>query len=465
MMSRPDLKVTIVEYACDVLTYISQNFMEIERFWREGGVRHYDWEQARDKLYHETALLLLICERARQLNINSAPSVHLAKLFSDYCAENPNIEMICMHPQTAPGVALVPLVTSVIFAQSSDYTRLIRTIIESGAHGDSERLPFRELERRWVQGLYGQENSIADVVDHTLVSKLRDPNGLTRSDVYAITHAIMFATDFGQKPLVYIDVAEITHIIDFLAMKSIIDDDLDILGELLICGSCIRQPPTRVRRIGIQLIRDVWSRHGLVPGPTFNPKKYKNLDTMRQEIYSILECYHTTYVAGIMELMIAMVGKNNDEFQSDKLPSREWNTHELVQEACNLIDLLQVFPMGLERREDYSCERREWRSIMPPRLKRLDSEIGPEIAKDFDLVWASTRGSINDLVAVLAGTLDHSGVNYPIMIAVKTLIFKTKISMQYKCASNVFLFDENVVVDIVALLRMFVKLSQSCAVH
>ena len=220
MMSRPDLKVTIVEYACDVLTYISQNFMEIERFWREGGVRHYDWEQARDKLYHETALLLLICERARQLNINSAPSVHLAKLFSDYCAENPNIEMICMHPQTAPGVALVPLVTSVIFAQSSDYTRLIRTIIESGAHGDSERLPFRELERRWVQGLYGQENSIADVVDHTLVSKLRDPNGLTRSDVYAITHAIMFATDFGQKPLVYIDVAEITHIIDFLAMKS-----------------------------------------------------------------------------------------------------------------------------------------------------------------------------------------------------------------------------------------------------
>lgn len=58
-----------------------------------------------------------------------------------------------------------------------------------------------------------------------------------RGEAYRFTHIIFFATDFGNRPINGLDMtgycaALDTHVVTFA-------DDLDVLGEMLLCAKCI----------------------------------------------------------------------------------------------------------------------------------------------------------------------------------------------------------------------------------
>ena len=79
----------------------------------------------------------------------------------------------------------------------------------------------------------------------------------TIDDAYAFSHALPYATDFGRVPIpAWADPAWLSGTADALVLKALDEDDLDLLGELLMTPALLRAPWTSVQWFGWRVLCD-----------------------------------------------------------------------------------------------------------------------------------------------------------------------------------------------------------------
>ncbi|MFF9107725.1 DUF6895 family protein [Streptomyces sp. NPDC014805] len=124
-----------------------------------------------------------------------------------------------------------------------------------------------------------------------------DPLSLDDDEVYAFTHAVFYATDFGAD-----DVppgGALRDTVRVLLASHLIGGHLDLLAELLLCADLTGLGETDLARRSWAALASARRPDGAVPGPVHRPAVLSGLTGEKAEAYLFGTCYHTTLATGL----------------------------------------------------------------------------------------------------------------------------------------------------------------------
>jgi len=118
-------------------------------------------------------------------------------------ARAPRIKVaIALRPSVALDLAVGHVLLSDIGLPDERLQAGLARAWRSPVPGTRERLPHRALEQAWLAALAGLAAPPGvPVISHTAMAAGIDLLGVSRDDLYALTHAIACATDFGRWPV------------------------------------------------------------------------------------------------------------------------------------------------------------------------------------------------------------------------------------------------------------------------
>lgn len=174
-----------------------------------------------------------------------------------------------------------------------------------------ERVPYRHLDLLHTLELAGID-SAAPGVDQVLPLTLltTDPNvwELSVSDTYAITHAVFYATDFGQRSVAWpagVSTASVADLLLGCLAVARAREDADLVGELLMCLTCVRAPVTAAESAAREWLRSWQEPDGRLEGPPgVIPRRLTEADA---DWGSWATAYHTTIVGALEDLLFRTV--------------------------------------------------------------------------------------------------------------------------------------------------------------
>ena len=261
-----------------------------------------------EKVVAESAILLLAAARAASRSAALRRRVDvLAKRLAAVARTEAMRARICTEPSVALDHSCAHICLSAAGYPDPRYDRLIRSVLEGAVpNGDRDRLPSQKLENGWLRDLLYSHppsrsaNDGRNVEDSALGRPLDTMTG-TGEDAYALTHAVMFASDLGRKRIdLPRPVDEIGADLDAALAVALDRHDYDIAGELLLCWPMlgIEWSPTAV--FAYQLLGAVHERAGFVPTPIVDLVRYRKLDQRARTRYLLATTYHTVFVMGLL---------------------------------------------------------------------------------------------------------------------------------------------------------------------
>ena len=153
----------------------------------------------RDKIIMETSLLLYLVHRTFAAHDALAQRLRAcAKEAAALTAEPRIVALIHKNPQYALVLGLSFICLKKLGYGNPDYDALLKRIIALNKTHTSEKIPFRELDIQWVRYLHNHHDK-PRIANHasSVLSLNTSPIYMSTSDAYALTHAIMYLTDFG----------------------------------------------------------------------------------------------------------------------------------------------------------------------------------------------------------------------------------------------------------------------------
>ncbi len=105
-----------------------------------------------------------------------------------------------------------------------------------------ERTPWQTIATKFGLEQSGLPDALPpypELVARSIVARFPYLSQAREMDIYALTHVIMFTTNFGARPFDDRYRAAMAETVLHLILMSIIRGDADIVGELLICALCL----------------------------------------------------------------------------------------------------------------------------------------------------------------------------------------------------------------------------------
>jgi hypothetical protein len=294
----------VLANAIDVL----RDIPALEPEWPEDGSK---LERFVDKLTAETALLILLARRVEALEASVRNLVDdLADRLGPHARSDRNAVMLLRYPHAASTLGFAHIALSHAGYGDSRFDALVRGCFESDQMTSIERVPFRFGELLWqcrllgVEGIRGQ-----DAVDRlSILATSPNPCFGLREQCYQVTHALMYATDFGRISESVAGRAGLSRTIDaFLAWRSA-KEDLDLVGELLVAVECLNEPWSPAACIAATQLWQTWCSFGYVPDLYYDAHEHERLTGTAARAYEVRRTYHSTYVLGLLCSLIAARG-------------------------------------------------------------------------------------------------------------------------------------------------------------
>jgi hypothetical protein len=257
-----------------------------------------DGIQHADKVSAEAALLLLVAARAGRSD--SVPARQLAQVLRPV-ARSERLRLILRY---RPGEAHVAALPALVLRQLGDvdaaFDEAVRDALGSPLRDAAERLPFREMDARWVRSLAGGgAPDVTDLLPLSVLSRGVDPASCSRSDLYALTHSVMYATDLGRGPLPPSVRTAVAVSTDIGLAWTLSRDDLDLLAELLFIPLLTTVGWSPLARLGWQVLFEIWQKLGFLPGPALRHDQLRSggPEAVR---HARDGCYHTFFAGGVL---------------------------------------------------------------------------------------------------------------------------------------------------------------------
>jgi hypothetical protein len=231
-----------------------------------------------DKVVAETAMLLRACA---SVPTEVAPGVshrtsELALELIPYARGPRILAGIALHPALAYDYAAAHLVLAAAGWPDPEVDALLDASLAPSAGAARERLPHRELEQDWLRWLHGGPVSKPGRLARTAVGTGIDLLSGSRDDVYAFTHALLYAADFGGKrirlprPLSCV----LTEARSALA-GALDDDDFDLAGELLLAWPLLKSKWEATSSFAFAVLTRVEDEVGLLPSLAIDAEGYR----------------------------------------------------------------------------------------------------------------------------------------------------------------------------------------------
>ncbi|MFD7668425.1 DUF6895 family protein [Streptomyces sp. NPDC059788] len=290
---------------CEILEFAVRHLPRLSSYEQHWRGKQDPIVSMNEKIVVEAALLAFACHRVSHAEPRIAAGVRaLAEALLPHARSARNADLLARVPQSAASIGTSHLLLDRIGYPDARYDALHSAAVAAAHPCVPERLPYRYMEQRWLASLapggssrHGVEAPPGSVLYADLTAVEMHPN-----DVYALTHAVMFGTDFGRRaadPRVGTDAVLAT--LDSCLALQIANENLDLTGELLFSAAMLRPGTTcAYTRAGWDLLTGVWERLGYLPSPRFSTPEYEELPPGARPAYSFQHTYHTMFVAGIL---------------------------------------------------------------------------------------------------------------------------------------------------------------------
>ena len=294
---------TIVHRLATQLSFATNQVRRLDQnagFWPDSG---HPTIRLRDKVATEAAMLLLLSRRAEAVCGDLKPfnDALMAPLTREIRSERLH-RLILRQPHVAATLGAGSTFLSAAGNPEPGFDALIESTLEQGFGGCVERVPYRQLDQLWTRNLLAAKpQPIEEALAGSILHSRAHPFFMTESDAYAVTHAIFYASDFGQSALPpSLDAARVSEMISSGIAWTLVAEDFDLLIEYLMCAACLGESDSPAARLGWHVVDRVWNHLAFLPGPTFDPERYRALSGEAADAYACEQMYHTNFVAGML---------------------------------------------------------------------------------------------------------------------------------------------------------------------
>jgi hypothetical protein len=281
---------------------------------------------------------------------------------------------------------------------TAEYDRLVEQALDSRLPLIVERIPYRQLDLIHFLHLVGEERrapSFADVFPRTLLAGRPNVVELKDDDVYAVTHALFYMTDFGLRRADWadsFDVSDAAGLVCTLMRRYHSLGNADLMAELIASSLCLGVSDSAETDEAWRFLREAQQPDGRIAGPRGFVDEARAEELGGPAYRDWITSYHTTMVAALAALMARRA-------QSDPAYPAERRGAE------TRADGLHEFPHG--RCLQALAEARNW---LRAQLARADLSHATRAAAGLALFEdAREEGQDGDgRLAELAGRIDAS---------------------------------------------------------
>ena len=226
----------------------------------------------------------------------------------------------------------------------------------------------------------------------------------SRMDVYGLTHAVMYASDFGcRRPKLTRSASAIRADADTALAIAAHLADWDLLAEALLAWPMLGLSWGASAAFALDLLARVQRKDGFLPGHSFDPLHYDLLEQDQKLQYLYTTSYHASYVMG----MLCAVTLREQRFPTgcETVPKKYRNASIAL---CSLIRTCAKPRLWLDEIEAL-LPAVHWDSLAPLLLVIILRE-------------ASAEGDLRTLRCALEIAVDHNLASQPVAVQAAGLL-------------------------------------------
>jgi hypothetical protein len=264
------------------------------------------------KVVAEAAMLLYAAAPVKHVDgrVGEATDA-LAARIAPHARSEGVLAAICLDPGLAVDHAVAHILLSALGHVDSAVDDLLAASLAMGPAFGPERLAHRRLERAWLARIWPRvwptegsliEDGVAPgAVAESSLGRPLDALGATRFDVYAFTHAAMYASDLGARAV------RLARRPDEIAADAVaalalgvLTNDHDLTAEILLTSPLLGWSWGAEAAFAFAWLAGVQDQLGFLPGSSFEPARHGALSGDSANVYAISTSYHTTIVMGLL---------------------------------------------------------------------------------------------------------------------------------------------------------------------
>ena len=260
----------------------------------------------REKIVAETAMLLLCVEPVLNLDRRIREQAETIVRLLVPLARHPDVlAAICLDPGLARDLSVGHAILSRLGYPDSDADDLLVESLALGPDFGPERLPHRRLEQAWLARLWSvvppPSPRDSSLLAESLLGRPMDALGSTRLDIYAFTHAVMYASDLGSSTVgLARPPAAVAADADAALAFSLDANDYDLTAEVLLTWPMLRLDWSPSAAFAFAILADLEDRLGFLPGSSFDPERYRAATGEERSRLALSTSYHAAYVMGFL---------------------------------------------------------------------------------------------------------------------------------------------------------------------
>ena len=257
-----------------------------------------------EKFISEVGLLLYAAHGSAGEDCRVREAIHRAGAALERHARSDVIlAAMVLRPEDAAELAVSHVCLTQIGLPDRDFDQAVRQLFDRGV-SSVEKAPWKDLEAAWLSDKSEWAPSPQRLnwsLGRTNLVGGFDPITAGRGDLYAVTHALIYASDFGRRAVnLPRPTGNIVSEVSSALAGRIDEDDFDLAAELLMSWSYLREPCTATFRFALDTLLSVEDLVGVLPSLTLNQSALDGLDTAERHRMIFAESYHTALVMGLL---------------------------------------------------------------------------------------------------------------------------------------------------------------------
>jgi hypothetical protein len=212
---------------------------------------------------------------------------------------------VCLDPGKALDHAMAHILLDRLGHADAAFDTLLRGAQQTGRELGPERLPHRLIEQEWLEQIWPHgapsRRRRSEALAASALGRPLDALQAARADIYAFTHAVLYASDMGRRPLASARRRRDIEADALVALGFALDaEDCDLTVEVLWTWPMLGLPWHPAALFALKGLIERQDSLGFLPGIGFDARRAGEMSAEQRKRHERETCYHTVYVMGFL---------------------------------------------------------------------------------------------------------------------------------------------------------------------
>lgn len=258
-----------------------------------------------DKPIAEVAMLLYAASGVKHYSDVAERISDLGRCLGPLARSKRVMLSMSLHPSVCVELAVPHILLSKLGFRQEQFDNFFRSCVNSQASRGHERPPFASLEKSWILAMWRGVKPGPDWqidLKRSVLNWPIDILGGLKEDAYALTHLVIYCTDFGfhvnyrlprPKGVVLAEARS-------LLAKCLDEEDYDLAAETLMIWPQLGSRWCASSAFAFRVLATVEDQVGVLPSVRTKTERLKRLEGDDKTRYAYATAYHTALVMGLL---------------------------------------------------------------------------------------------------------------------------------------------------------------------